>query len=240
MFEISQKCCIIPECSWWWAGRRWAFAFLHLLFVALLPLSATHPSPAASISLPFHYYCLSIFCSHFFPLPGYDSHWSPWTRFVISSSILHQVKIISSAFLQPLQPSLWLDDGAGILECLSSSSYCSRHAASSSSIHLLIRINLCRASLLPPTICDLYVCAFVLFLSLHQPLFTISRFPPPSLSLISSAAMVRIECMLIDLKAMISCPIKFDWFRLNIFCPITPLFPYHPWLFFVCLMSKPV
>lgn len=117
------------------------------------------------------------------------------------------MKIISSAFLQPLHAPLWLDHGTVILECLSSYHHHSVfHAASSSSIYLLIKINnLCRASLLPPTVCDLHVCrcAFVVFLSLHQPLFTISQFPPPSLSPISSAAQSG-SSMLIDLKAIIS------------------------------------
>lgn len=73
-------------------------------------------------------------------------------------------------------------------------------------LHLLIKNNnLCHACLLPPTVCDLYVCrcAFVVFLSLHQPLLTICRFPPPSLSPISSAAQSG-SSMLKDLKAIIS------------------------------------
>lgn len=116
------------------------------------------------------------FSTHFFPLPGYDSHWSPWTRLIISPSILPQVKIISSAFLHPLHAPLWFDRGAVILECLSSLFHRSIfNAASSSTIYLPIKINiLCHASIFLPTVCDRCACrcAFVGVLSLHQ------RLPP--------------------------------------------------------------
>lgn len=181
-------------------------AFLYLLFVALLPLSATYPSPAASISLPFHYYRLSIFCSHFFPLPGYDSHWCPWTRLIISPSILLQVKIISSAFLQPLHTPLWLNHGAVILQCLFSCRHCSVfHAASPSSIYLLIKINnlCCASSSTHHSWSPCFsMCICRLFIS-PQPLFTISRFPPPSLSPVYSAVQSG-SSMLIEFKAIIS------------------------------------
>lgn len=135
-----------------------------------LPLSATHPSPAASISLPSHYYCLSIFYS-LFPtsrlwlslVPVNPSH---HLSIHPPPSENHQLSFSPST---PRGPRF--DHGTVILECLSSLFHCSiSKAASSSTIYLLIKINI--LTLFPPTVCDLHVCrcTFVAVLSLHQAL----------------------------------------------------------------------
>lgn len=198
----------MPEWSWRWGGGGVGCGLIRFSTCSLLhfcpsqqPIHLLRPQfPSLSTITVFPFSALTF--SHFQVMTLIAP---TWTWLIISPSIPLQVKIISSAFLQPLHMTLWLRHGR-VTRMPLFLPLPLRLSCRLLFLHLLIKNNnLCHACLLPPTVCDLYVCrcAFVVFLSLHQPLLTISRFPPPSLSPISSAAQSG-SSMLKDLKAIIS------------------------------------